>query len=88
MLTENIQMYKLGLEKAEEPEIKFPTFSGSQRKPGNYRKISACFTDCAKAFDCVGHNKQWKILKEMEIPDHLTCLLKNLYVRQEAKVQT
>ena len=57
-------------------------------KARELQKISACFTDCAKAFDCVGHNKQWKILKEMEIPDHLTCLLNNLYVCQEAKVQT
>ena len=47
-----------------------------------------CFIDCAKAFDCVDHNKQWKILKEMRIPDHLTCLLKNLYAGQEAPVRT
>ena len=47
-----------------------------------------CFIDCAKAFDCVDHNKLWKILKEMGIPDHLTCLLKNLYAGQEAKVRT
>ena len=47
-----------------------------------------CFTDCAKAFDCVDHNKLWKILQEMGIPDHLTCLLKNLYAGQEATVRT
>ena len=47
-----------------------------------------CFTDCAKAFDCVGHNKLWKILKEMGIPDHLTCFLRNLYAGQEATVRT
>ena len=48
------------------------------------KNISFCFIDYAKAFDCVGHNKLWKILKEMGIPDHLTCLLRNLYVGQEA----
>ena len=47
-----------------------------------------CFIDYAKAFDCVGQNKLWKILKEMEIPDHLTCLLRNLYAGQEATVRT
>ena len=47
-----------------------------------------CFIDYAKAFDCVDHNKLWKILKEMEIPDHLTCLLRNLYADQEATVRT
>ena len=50
--------------------------------------IYFCFIDYAKAFDCVNHNKQWKILKEMEIPDHLTCLLRNLYAGQEATVRT
>ena len=52
------------------------------------KNISFCFIDYAKAFDCVDHNKLWKILKEMRIPNHLTCLLKNLYVGQEATVQT
>ena len=47
-----------------------------------------CFIDYAKAFDCVEHNKLWKILKEMGIPDHLTCLLRNLYAGQEARVRT
>ena len=47
-----------------------------------------CFIDYAKAFDCVDHNKLWKILKEMGIPDHLTCLLRNLYTGQEATVRT
>ena len=47
-----------------------------------------CFIDYAKAFDCVNHNKLWKILKEMGIPDHLTCLLRNLYAGQEAIVRT
>ena len=52
------------------------------------KNISFCFTDYAKAFDCVDHNKLWKILKEMGIPDHQTCLLRNLYVGQEATVRT
>ena len=54
----------------------------------NSRNIYFCFIDCAKAFGCVDYNKLWKILKEMEIPDHLTCLLRNLYARQEATVRT
>ena len=52
------------------------------------KNIYFCFIDYAKAFDCVNHNKLWKILKEMGIPDHLTCLLKNLYAGQEATVRT
>ena len=52
------------------------------------KNIYFCFIDYAKAFDCVDHNKQWKILKEMGIPDHLTCLLRNLYAGQEATVRT
>ena len=71
-------MYKLDLEKAEKPQIKLPTSIGSKKKQGNSKKkIYFCFTDCAKAFDCVNHNKLWKILREMGIPDHLTCLLGN-----------
>ena len=62
-----------GLETAEEPEIKLPTSAGSWKKQESSRKnIYFCFIDCAKAFDCVDHNKLWKILKEMGIPDHLT----------------
>ena len=87
--TKNVQMYKLGLEKAEEPEIKLPTFVGSQRKQGNSRKnIYFCFINYTKAFDCVDHNKLCKILKEMGTPDHLTCLLRKLYGGQEATVRT
>ena len=52
------------------------------------KNVYFCFIDYAKAFDCVDHNKLWKILKEMGIPDHLTCLLRNLYVGQEATVTT
>ena len=82
-------MYNVGSEKAEEPETKPPTFIGSQRKQGNSRKnIYFCFTDYMKAFDDVDHNKLWKILQEMGIPDHLTCLLRSLYASQEATVRT
>ena len=78
-----------GLEKAKEPEIKLTTFTGSQRKQENSRKnIYFRFIDYAKAFDCVDHNKLWTILKESGIPDHLTCLLRNLYAGQEATART
>ena len=52
------------------------------------KNIYFCFIDYAKGFDCVDHNKLWKIVKEMEIPDHLTCLLRNLYARQKATART
>ena len=81
-------MFNLVLEKAEEPQIKLPTSTGSWKKQDGSRKTSICFIDYAKAFDCVDHNKLWKILKEMGIPDHLTCLLRNLSAGQEAKVRT
>ena len=82
-------MFKLVLEKAEEPEIKLPTSAGSSIKQESSRKnIYFCFIDYAKAFDCVDHNKLWKILQEMGIPDHLTYLLRNLYAGQEATVRT
>ena len=84
----NFLMFKLVLEKAEEPEIKLPTSTGSWKKQESSRKTPFCFIDYAKAFDCVDHNKLWKILKEMGIPDHLTCLLRNLYAGQEAIVRT
>ena len=88
MWTENFQMHKLGLKGREEPEIELSTFAGSQRKQGNFRRNNYfCFTDYAEAFDCVDHNKLWKILQEKGIPDHLTCLLKNLYAGQEAAVR-
>ena len=80
-------MFKLDLEKAEEPEVKLPTSAGSSKKQESSRKTYFCFIDYAKAFDCVDHNKLWKILKEMGIPDHLTCLLRNLYAGQEATVR-
>ena len=81
-------MFKLVLEKAEEPEIKLLIFAGSSKKQEFQKNIYFCFIDYAKAFDCVDHNKLWKILREMEIPDHLTCFLRNLYAGQEATVRT
>ena len=59
-----------------------------EKQKSSRKNIYFCFIDYAKAFDCVGHNKLWKILKEMGIPDHLTCLLRNLYAGQEATVRT
>ena len=80
---------KLVLEKAGKPETKLPTSTGSSKKQESSRKnIYFCFIDYTKAFDCVDHNKLGKILKEMGIPDHLTCLLRNLYAGQEATVRT
>ena len=84
----NFQMFKLDLEKGEEPEIKLPTSSQSSKKQESSRNIYFCFINYAKAFDFVDHNKLWKIPKEMGILDHLTCLLRNLYAGQEATVRT
>ena len=84
-------MVKLVLEKAEEPEIKLPNsnIQWIMEKAREFQKnIYFCSIDYAKAFDCVDHNQLWKILKGMGIPDHLTCLLKNLYAGQEAVVRT
>ena len=81
-------MFKVVLEKAEESEIKLPTSTGSSRNQEYQKNTHFCFLDYAKAFDCVDHNKLWKILKEMGIPDHMTCLLRNLYAGQEATVRT
>ena len=81
-------MFKLVLEKAEEREIKLPTSTGSSKAREFQKNVCFCFIDYAKGFDCVDHNKLWKILKEMGIPDHLTCLLRNLYAGQEATVRT
>ena len=75
----NFQMFKLDLEKAEEPEIKLPMSVGSSKEQESSRKnIYFCFIDYAKAFDCVDHNKLWIVLKEMGIPDHPTCFLRKL----------
>ena len=84
----NFQMFKLVLEKAKEPEIKLPTSAGSLKKQESSRKISISALSTMPSFQLVDHNKLWKILKEMGIADHLTCLLRNLYVGQEATVRT
>ena len=81
-------MFKLVSEKAEKPKIKLPTSAGSSKKQEFQKNIYFCFIDYAKAFDCVDHNKLWKILKEMGVPDHLTCLLRNLYAGQQATART
>ena len=76
------------LEKAEEPQIKLPASAGSLKEQEFQKNIYLCFIDYDKAFDCVDHNKLWNILKEIGIPDHLTCLLRNLYASQEATIRT
>ena len=74
------RMFKLVLEKAEDSEIKLLTPTGSLKKKENFIKnIYFCFIDCANGFDCVDHHKLWKILKQTGLPDHLTCLLRNVY---------
>ena len=85
MGTVNFLMFKLVLEKAEEPEVKLPTSAGSLKKQEFQKNIYFCFIDYAKPFVW---NKLWKILKEMGIPDHLTGLLRNLYAGQEATVRS
>ena len=86
----NFQKFRLDLENAEEPEIKLPTSASWFFEKGRefQKNIYICFIDYAKGFDCVDHNKLWEILKEIGIPDHLTCLLRNLYEGQEATVRT
>ena len=79
MWTVNFQVFKLVLEKAEEPEIKLPTSFESWKKQEFQKNVYFCFIDYAKVFDCVDQKKSWKIMKEMGIPDHMTCLLRNLY---------
>ena len=87
--TMDYQMFKLDSEKTEESEIKLPKSAGpSKEQESSQKNIYFCFIDYDKAFDCVDHNKLWKILKEMGIPDHLTCFLINLYADQEATVRT
>ena len=81
--TVNFQMFKLVLEMAKEPEIKLPSSAGYWKSKRVPEKPLLLF-DYAKAFDCLDHNKLWKILQEMGISDHLTCLLRNLYEGQEA----
>ena len=81
-------MFKLDLEKAEEPDQIGNTHWIIGKVRECQKNIYFCFTDYAKAIDYVDHKKLWKILKEMGIPDHLTCLLRNLYAGQEAMVRT
>ena len=85
-------MFKLDLEKAEELEIKLDLWRSIQwitEKAREFQKdIYFCFIDYAKTFDCVDHNRLWKILQEMGILDHLTCLMRNMYAGQEATVRT
>ena len=77
-----------GFEKAEEPEIKLPTSVGSSKKQESSRKISTSALQTMPKPWTVDHNKLWKILKEMGIPDHLICLFRNLYAGQETTVKT
>ena len=81
-------MFKLVLEKAEEPEIRFQTSTGSLKKQESSRKISISALFTMPKPLTVDHNKLWKFLKELRMPDHLTCLLRNLYTSQEATVRT
>ena len=81
-------MVKLDLEKAEEPEIKLPISAGSAKKQESSRKISTTALFTTPKLLTVYYNKLWKILQEMGILDHLTCLLRNLYAGQEATVRT
>ena len=85
-MNHELPIFKLDLEKAEEPEIKLPTSAGSSKKQESSTKTST--SALFKAFDCVDHNKLWKILQEMGIPDDLTRILRNLYSVQEATVRT
>ena len=81
-------MFKLDLENTEEPEIKFPTSTGSLNKQKSSRKTSTSALLTMPEPLTVDHNKLWKILKEMKLPDHLTYLMRNLYAGQEATVRT
>ena len=84
----NFQMFKLVLEKAEEPEIKLPTSTGSWKKQESSRKTSISALLTVPKPLTVWITRNWKILKEIGIPDHLSCLLRNLYAGQEATVRT
>ena len=88
MRTENFQVFKLDLEKAEEPEIKLPASAGSLKKQENSRKKHPFLLYWLCQSLCMDHHKVWKSLQEMGIPNHLTCLLRNLYAGQEATVRT
>ena len=81
-------MFRLDLETAEEPGIKLPTSIGSSKNQEFQKNMYFCFIAFAKDFDCVDHSKLWKIFKDMGIPDHITCLLRHLYVDQDTIVIT
>src|SRR5574341_393837 len=81
-------MLQMDLENSEEAEIKLPTYAGSSKKKESSRKTSIYVLLTMQNFDRVDHNKLWKILQEVGIPDHLTCLLRNLYASQKATVRT
>ena len=82
-------MFQAGLRKGRGTRDQIANIRWIIEKTREFQKnICFCFIDYAKAFDCLDHNKLWKILKEMGIPDHLTCLLRNLYAGQEATVRT
>ena len=81
-------MYRLDLEKAEEPEIKLPTSAGSYKKQESSKKTSTSALLTMQSLDCVDYNKLWKIFQEMGISDHLISLLRNLYAGQETTVRT
>ena len=84
----NFLMFKLVLEKAEEPEIKFPTSTGSSKKQESSRKTSTSALLTMPKLLTVWLTTNWKIFQEIGVPDHLTCLLRNLYAGQEATVRT
>ena len=86
MWTKNFQMFKLDIEKAKEPEIKFPNIHWIIEKTREFQK-NILFIDYTEAFESVDNNKLCKILKEMGIPDHLSCLLRNLYAGQEQQLE-
>ena len=81
-------MYKLNLEEADEPESTANILWIIEKAREFQKNIYFCFIDYTKVFACVDHNKLWEILEEMEIADHLTCFLRNLYTGQEATVRT
>ena len=84
----NFQMFKVGFRKGRGTEDQIASICWIIEKAREFQKIIYfCFIDYAKAFDCVDHNKLWKILKEMGIPDHLTCLLRNLYAGQKQQLE-
>ena len=88
MWTMTFQMFKLDLQRAEEPKIKLPTSTGSSKsKRVPEKNIYFCFIDYVKAFVCVDHNKLWKLLQEMRIQDHLTWLMRNMYAGRETAVR-